>query len=394
MTRDQSQVFAERFRTQIVPSFVADARATWQQDFAQLDSQSLLDLFSKWTQRTLVDFARESLKPTYFSEVSWAALVEILKPKLGEDQARVAVGEIALGARPDRDADLATAFAELAASRMDRSEFLERFGHRAADEMELSSPRWSEIARRIPKPTGVVLANSPNPDLIAERIIQQAKLDRATQTIFRKQCDQLRSYLGLRETAKHYLMLGYAILRRVLVELDRRHHLRGGIFFLVPAELPQLIAGANFSNVIVARRSRRSAELLLEVPAVVFSDDLEAIGRPAPLRKGATELTGVSLSPGVAEGPAFVLDSPIEHNEPLDGYVLVCPSTDPAWVPLFARARALVMETGGVLSHGAIVAREFGIPAIAGLPGIMNQIRTGQTIRVDGMKGTAAILSE
>ena len=74
------------------------------------------------------------------------------------------------------------------------------------------------------------------------------------------------------------------------------------------------------------------------------------------------------------------------------GYVLVCPTTDPAWVPLFARARGLVMETGGVLSHGAIVAREFGLPAVAGLPGATRRIRTGQMIRVDGGRGIVTVL--
>jgi pyruvate,water dikinase len=72
----------------------------------------------------------------------------------------------------------------------------------------------------------------------------------------------------------------------------------------------------------------------------------------------------------------------------------VCPSTDPAWVTLFVKARALVMETGGVLSHGAIVAREFGLPGVAGLPGVMRRIRTGQRVRVDGSQGTVTIMTE
>ena len=71
----------------------------------------------------------------------------------------------------------------------------------------------------------------------------------------------------------------------------------------------------------------------------------------------------------------------------------MCPSTDPAWVPWFVAACGLVMETGGVLSHGAIVAREFGLPAVAGLPGVLRQVRTGQKLRVDGTTGTVTILT-
>ena len=66
---------------------------------------------------------------------------------------------------------------------------------------------------------------------------------------------------------------------------------------------------------------------------------------------------------------------------------MVCPSTDPCWTPLFLKARGLVMERGGVLSHGAIVAREFGIPAVANVSGAVRSIKTGQRIRVDGNKG-------
>jgi pyruvate,water dikinase len=79
---------------------------------------------------------------------------------------------------------------------------------------------------------------------------------------------------------------------------------------------------------------------------------------------------------------------------PADGYILVCPSTDPAWVPLFVQAKGLVMETGGVLSHGAIVAREFGLPAVAGLPDVTRKLKTGQTVRVDGGKGTVTVLPD
>ena len=126
------------------------------------------------------------------------------------------------------------------------------------------------------------------------------------------------------------------------------------------------------------------------MPAVLFSDDLDAIGRAEPAPDGATTLTGVALSAGVAEGIALVLTEPAEP--PDEPFVLVCPSTDPAWVPLFAKAKALVMETGGVLSHGAIVAREFGLPAVAGLPGVVRSLRTGQRLKVDGGRGTVTVV--
>ena len=128
------------------------------------------------------------------------------------------------------------------------------------------------------------------------------------------------------------------------------------------------------------------------MPPVLFSDDLDAIGRPLPEPAGGDKLEGVPLSAGVCEGPALVLTEPAAGAAGEGGYMLVCPSTDPAWVPLFVRAKGLVMETGGVLSHGAIVAREFGLPAVAGLPGVTHRLKTGQTVRVDGGRGTVTLV--
>jgi rifampicin phosphotransferase len=156
--------------------------------------------------------------------------------------------------------------------------------------------------------------------------------------------------------------------------------------------LPDLIAGRDLSAVIAQRKKRRQTELSLELPPVLFSDDLEAIGRPLPTPEGAESFDGTALSAGVAEAPALVLLQPT--TPPSEPFVLVCPSTDPAWVPLFAKAKAVVMETGGVLSHGAIVAREFGLPAVAGLPDITKRLRTGQRVRVDGGRGVVSVISE
>ena len=89
----------------------------------------------------------------------------------------------------------------------------------------------------------------------------------------------------------------------------------------------------------------------------------------------------------------MVLTDPRAAAPALVDYILVCPSTDPSWVPLFARAKGLIMETGGVLSHGAIVAREFGLPAVAGIPDVHRRIRTGQRLRVDGGLGSVSVLA-
>ena len=104
-------------------------------------------------------------------------------------------------------------------------------------------------------------------------------------------------------------------------------------------------------------------------------------------------MRGSPASPGVVSGIARVILSPAGARlEP--GEILVAPSTDPGWTPLFLTAGGLVMEMGGMMSHGAVVAREYGIPAVVGVAGATEQIRTGQRITVDGAAGTVVVDSE
>ncbi len=405
-TRTQAESFPQKFTTQTAPTFAAAARAALATDWKALDTAVVHTAFKTWVEKTCVEFARDSLKPTAFAEFVWGQLAEVLKPKLGEEKAKAAVAEIALGAKPPAEAALADAVRDLGAGRLSRESFEEKFGHRGRHEMELSQPRWSEDPAAVDAMVGTgpdalgqrfgeleqqLDALAPvKGDAAWQRIAGEVKLTGPNRALAEKAVKSLRTHLGLREAAKHYLLMGFAVIRRVLLELDSRFKLNGGIFFLLPAELPDLIAGKDLTATISARKKRRQVELSLEVPPVLFSDDLDAIGRPLPVPEGAVSFDGTPLSAGVAEAPALVLLQPT--TPPTEPFVLVCPSTDPAWVPLFAKAKAVVMETGGVLSHGAIVAREFGLPAVAGLPDITRRILTGQTVRVDGGRGVVSII--
>ena len=394
----QSQGFADEFRQTVVPAFVAEIEKAAAEVVSTLDPPALLKRFHFWVERTLVEYARASLKPTLFAQFSMQVLEQQLKKPLGEARTREALAELSGGAKPDSEANLPQAILDTAAGKLPRAEFLQRFGHRGSHEMELANPRWGEDhaaldrALNVGRKTHPTRVDSSTPAQRWEKIAAEAKFPSFLTKWLSSHVERLQTYLGLRETAKHYLMRGYAIIRQSLVELDRRFKLNGGIFFLTPDELPQLIAGKNLTEIIEGRRKNRSIALSLEVPPVVFSDDLEAIGRPQPTPVGAAHLQGLALSAGVVEGPALVLSEPSDAPDAEDGYILVCPSTDPAWVPLFVNAKGLVMESGGTLSHGAIVAREFGLPAVASLPGVLHQIKTGQRVRVDGGRGTVTVL--
>jgi phosphohistidine swiveling domain-containing protein len=406
-----TRTFAARFRDEIVPSFLTEVEIEAAQDYGRLTNLQLVQRFFYWTQRTLTDFARESLKPTALAAIALENLEGTLRRRLeaiGQTQlepgaaatrAQELLREVVIGVRPEPDADLAEALRNVALERMDRDVFVARFGHRGQKEMELACPRWSEdpiALGLLIAETRAALSERHDPchaDARAAwlRIVDETKLPAYPAAALEREVDTLRTYLGLRESAKHYLLQGYALMRRALVELDRRFDLDGGIFFLLPHELPEP-GRPELKEEIGRRRRRRELALRIPVPQVLFSDDLDAIGRVVE-HTGDGAYQGVPLSAGVAEGLALVLDEPRGAALPSEPYILVCPSTDPAWVPLFVNARGLVMETGGVLSHGAIVAREFGLPAVAGLPDIHRRLRTGQRLRIDGATGRVNVLA-
>lgn len=280
--------------------------------------------------------------------------------------------------------------------------FLARYGHRAAREIDLGVPRWGEDptpilnvlrtylthgeeedpARHFRR--GVELADEAAANL-TERVRREKGRLRAAWLRFLLR--RVRALAGVREYPKFYAVRVLAAMRRVLAgagaelvaagRLDRAED----VFFLDLRDLQashDLRALAAASRADYEReRSRRS------VPRVMTSTGETFYTAPAT-DPGA--LTGTVASPGVYEGPARVVFDPREAQlQP--GEVLVAPGTDPAWTPLFLTAGALVMEIGGVMSHGSVVAREYGIPAVVGVAGATQRLRTGQRVRVDGENG-------
>ncbi|MGL4419756.1 MAG: PEP/pyruvate-binding domain-containing protein, partial [Gemmataceae bacterium] len=377
--------FPQRFCQTTVPEFVAetlpDATRVWE---IQPDT-ALITALDHWTERTFVRFAGESLVATVLADELWKRLSHLLTVRLPAEAHLQAVATIAATATIPPEANLLAALQQLGSGELSQKSFLENFGHLGVGEMELANPRYSEAPERIPHTTAMARGETAPPESVIEETIRSARLIGGRRGLALQTAHRLREFIALRELGKHTLLRGVAILRNILLELDRRKNLAGGIFYLKPEELPRLFQGENFGDRIRTRRQEHALDRALIVPAVLFSDDLEAIGFHA-MTLGPGVQQGLGLSTGVAEGPAVVRRTPT-GPVPAPGYILVAPSTDPAWVPLFAGARGLVLETGGVLSHGAIVARELGLPAVAGFPGLMESIADGELLRVDGATG-------
>jgi rifampicin phosphotransferase len=183
------------------------------------------------------------------------------------------------------------------------------------------------------------------------------------------------------------------MLRGIGEEMARSGRLdsAGDIFFVSLPEARAALRGEDFRYVVRERRTRYEREIKRRhVPRILLSNGTEPTGE-APDAAGADRdvLRGTPASGGVVAGQArVVLDPSGATLEP--GEILVAPSTDPGWTPLFLTAGGLVMEMGGPMSHGAIVAREYGIPAVVGVPDATERITTGQRITVDGSAGMIA----
>jgi pyruvate,water dikinase len=203
-----------------------------------------------------------------------------------------------------------------------------------------------------------------------------------------------RRLAGMRESPKFYFVAALARARTLLDPVGAALVETGAlddpaeIYFLTVPEARVGLAGADLRPVVQARKATYARELRRRhIPRILLSDGSEP-DTPhvsGPLAAGA--LAGTPASAGVVTGSTrVVLDPEGAHLEP--GEILVAPSTDPGWTPLFLTAGGLVMEMGGPMSHGAVVAREYGIPAVVGVAGATERLVTGQRVTVDGGIGT------
>jgi rifampicin phosphotransferase len=294
------------------------------------------------------------------------------------------------------------------------ADFLRVYGHRAVAEIDLGVTRWGE------DPTHVLgaLANYlrlENPRLapsvqfsrggrearamVAELTRRARERNPLLGRVVAFALRRIRTLTGLREVPKFNLILmmwsGRQLLLPVGEDLVRRGCLQVAedIFFLDTAEARQALQGKDFRDLVAERRAAyRQESQRRHIPRVLLSDGTEperAVLAAAPSAPDKT-LVGTPASAGVVTGTArTILDPTGAHLLP--GEILVAPSTDPGWTPLFLTAGGLVMEMGGAMSHGAVVAREYGIPAVVGVVGATERIATGQQIIVDGSAGSVSL---
>jgi len=291
--------------------------------------------------------------------------------------------------------------------------FMEEHGHHCRGELELINPRWSEMPDYILEQLKSYLAGIDKNNFIAryinnakerERVVNEvkSKLKSSSQrSRFSAIYQKSLSCSPYRESIKSQIVRRLAVIRRILLELDRRLIDKGmlknsrDIFFLRIDELENLISELEDLQIVAGQIANRRAEYefnrTVEPPPVVIGRFIPDLTKLEQVETGLTMLQGIALNPGIVTGPARVINRAGE-DQVLPGEILVAPFTDPGWTPYFINAAALVVDAGGILSHGSIVAREYGIPAVANVGPATKIIKTGQMIQVDGNRGVVRIL--
>ncbi|MEV4170160.1 PEP/pyruvate-binding domain-containing protein [Nonomuraea sp. NPDC049709] len=332
----------------------------------------------------------------------------------------LALWKVAVNAREHRDLFLSTPPEELAAKYragdlpdIGMAGFLDRYGMRAAAEIDVGMPRWEEA----PAPLFATIANYlrvDDPEQAPDRRFEQAaqKAEKMIDTLARRArrrrpvrgrlatffMRRSRKLTGLREIAKFAWLPAILAARRQLLLIGTDLAARGlleradDIMFLDLSEARAAVHnGADHRDLIAARRATYERELRRPtVPGALLSDgtDVEALAPPGPVEDGV--LTGMAGAAGRATGRARVIRDPAgAHIEP--GEILVAPTTDPGWTPLFMTTAGLVTETGSPVAHGPTVAREYGIPAVICVRNATHEIKTGQLITIDGTAGTVRV---
>jgi pyruvate,water dikinase len=294
--------------------------------------------------------------------------------------------------------------------------FLDQYGMRGVGEIDFGQPRWRENPTPVMQTLKSYLQINEDsaPDVLFARGVQAANdaieklaLEARGQTggwlkekLVRGAARRVRVLMGARESPKFFAIRVMGIARKALIEVGKEFAEAGMInqaedlSFLKLEELAALSHNEprDWKALIAERRSIYDREARRrQVPRLLLSDGRAFYEGVGAATDTSDVITGSPVSPGVAEGIVHVVLNPHE-TQLAPGEILVCPGTDPAWTPLFMAAGGLVTEVGGMMTHGSVVAREYGIPAVVGVHEATIRLKNGQKIRVDGTTGKISII--
>ncbi|MFC7336380.1 PEP/pyruvate-binding domain-containing protein [Haloferula chungangensis] len=392
--RKQAVDLDQRFDKDFIPAVTAWCAAQDARDLSALSDAELITFWDAACSTVLDDFGVTAFLPSMIEALATADLLAFLEEHAWDDDPDSLLHQLVVGQSPDQTFLSNIRLQELAQGKLSRADWLKDFGDRGPGEFDLASPRWNERPQDLEALSARLANETPLTELHEKRRKEADEaLENLRASLSPELADELGGYVDLasryvrfREDGKHYLMLAYARLRKIALEFARRLDLGGEIFFLEADEISEaLLTGFVPMDRIAHRKHLRNADKSLSLPRVIEESDLATLGLPC-IASDATAWAAHPLSPGTSTGPARIVHSPDSAGDLGDDYILICPSTDPSWTPLFIGASGLILERGGMLSHGAIVARELGLPSVV-LDDATQLFKDGETLTLDAVGG-------
>jgi rifampicin phosphotransferase len=382
-------------REDLFKEIVAFAAGAKLMDLGSLPVDGLLELWEKQERKVLDTFGPRLLLPGPIVAMALGALRTFLQETLWDEDADALAQFLSAGGLPDRTLTADAELCEVAKGNRSLETWLADHGHRAAGELDLAEPRWRErpaAARERADRLGTGDGPLERHRRHVKEIDRQAaalrtRLTGAQRREFDKHLCLVRCYVILREDSKDFLMFGYDLLRDLALEAGRRMDIGDDVFYLTRDEVfDSLRVGFAPCHLIEQRKIAYRTESRLALPRVIDARAIDTLGQIPTVEPSAGGHKALVVSSGESTGTARIVHSPTQAGDLGQRYILVCASTDPSWTPLFVNAAGLVLECGGTLSHGAIVAREMGLPAVV-LPGATRIFHEGEEIRIDGRRG-------
>jgi pyruvate,water dikinase len=293
------------------------------------------------------------------------------------------------------------------------AEFMRNHGHHARGEFELYNARWCERPDYILSLVRSFMSALEQTNMVTawrERIEKRRQLvqecrvrlkNPLRRVVFNRLLTRAQHFVTVRENSKDHVIRLFMTWRRVLLALGDRLCAQGvlrspeDVFFLTLAEMQAVAAGAPDGATqarIELRKSDYDSFRDITPPLTVLGR-FRPQTRPSAREDATAEcLKGLGVCPGIARGKARVIQSVADESHVLPGEILVAPFTDPGWTPYLVCSSGIVIDQGGLLSHGSIIAREYGIPTVVNVGPATHLIQTGDTVEVDGDQGTVRIL--
>lgn len=369
---------------------------------AELSDMNLIEELSREAEEFSTQALHWPLVLVILTETTTQNLRQLLKSILGEVEADRKIRDWMGRGLHTVTFEMQAEFSQACAQPEKREEFLARYGHRGPGEMDLSHPRWFELGEAAFQSSGLMRSWKDHSSEVENEIHALASFKRE---MILEEWQMLKKLLETREAWKMEILKPYAWLRLLVGEIGKRRHVGEKIHRLTideilesPVHDVRVEAAGGTSDLnqrlikVQAKLSERESEerafrqyslpdcLSFSVLSKIVSGEVEDQGE---------QLDGEPLSSGIVFGEVrFVVDPLLEKpDEWPENVILVAVSTDPGWTPLFTRAKGIVVERGGVLSHCAILSREMGIPAVGGILGLERKLKSGDQIWVDGNHG-------